>query len=171
MEVSENRVTSRQEHTLGSDQEEADTKIFSCCQHAVQHFSNHAENVCVATVNTDVAVLVIYYESRIQCNLFVEIGSKGKKRIISVSKMAVNVGQDMADALPALHAISGCDSTSAFYGVGKKKVYNIVKNVGAYMEALKELGNQHIFNKSFFPVIQKMVAEFYGRVLFTAALV
>ena len=30
------------------------------------------------------------------------------------------------------------------------------------MEALKELGNQHIFNKSFFPVIQKMVAEFNG---------
>ena len=93
--------------------------------------------MCVATVDTDVAVLAIYYESRIQCNLFVEIGLKGKKRNISVSKMAVNVGQDMTDALPALHAISGCDSTSAFYGVGKKEVDNIVKNVGAYMEALK----------------------------------
>ena len=77
--------------------------------------------MCVATVDTDVAVLAIYYESRIQCNLFVEIGSKGKKRNISVSKMAVNVGQDMAGALPALHAVSGCDSTSAFYGVGKKE--------------------------------------------------
>ena len=107
------------------------------------------QTMCVATVETDVAVLAIYYESRIQCNLFVEIGSKVKKRIISVSKMAVNVGQDMADALPALHAISGCDSTSAFYGVGKKKVYNILKNVGAYIQALKELGNQHIFNKLF----------------------
>ena len=82
--------------------------------------------------------------------------------------MAVNVGQDMADALPALHAISGCDLTSAFYGAEKKKVYNIVKNVGAYMESLKELGNQHIFNKSFFPVIQKMVAEF---IAFAAKLV
>ena len=162
LEVSENKVTSRQEYALGSDQEEADTKILLCCQHAVQHFSNHAENVCVATVDTDVVVLAIYYESRIKCNLFVEIGSKGKKGIILVSKMAVNVGQDMADALPALHAISGCDLTSAFYGVGKKKVYNILQNVGAYMEALKELGNQHIFNKNFFPVIQKMVAEFYG---------
>ena len=168
MEVSENKVTSRQEHTLGSAQEEADTKIFLCCQHAVQHFSNHVENVCVATIDTDVAVLAIYYESRIQCNLFVESGSKGKKRIISVSKVAVKVGQDMADALPALHAISGCDSTRAFYGVGKKKVYNIVKNVGAYMEALTSLEISIYSTKAFFQLFRRWLQSFMA---FAAALV
>ena len=36
LEVSENAVTCRPEDALNSDQEEADTKMFPCCQHATQ---------------------------------------------------------------------------------------------------------------------------------------
>jgi hypothetical protein len=29
--------------------------------------------------------------------------------------------------LPAAHALSGCDTTSSFFGIGKKSVYKILK--------------------------------------------
>lgn len=38
LEVEENSVTCREEECLFSDQEESDTKLFLCCQHAVQRF-------------------------------------------------------------------------------------------------------------------------------------
>ena len=34
----------------------------------------------------------------------------------------------------AFHSSSGCDATSAFYGLGKNKIYKIVKNSKDYMQ-------------------------------------
>lgn len=109
LQVTSGIVTPTPEEALHSKQEEADTKMFLSCQHAVQQFS--IENICIATVDSDVAILSIYYKDRFQCDLFVEIGSKSKKRILSVSKVFDNIGEEMSDALPALHAMSGCDFT------------------------------------------------------------
>ena len=55
-------ISSTPEET--SNQEEADTKMFLCCQHAVHQFTS--ENVCISTVDSDVGILAIYYKDRIQ---------------------------------------------------------------------------------------------------------
>ncbi len=55
LQVVENRVTSTPEEVLSSDQEEADTKMFLCCLHAIRYFS--CENICIFTVDSDVAIL------------------------------------------------------------------------------------------------------------------
>ncbi len=34
----------------------------------------------------------------------------------------------MHDILPAVHALTGCDTTSSFYGIGKRTVFKIVNN-------------------------------------------
>ena len=45
--------------------------------------------------------------------------------------------------LPAIHGLTGCDSTSAFFGIGKKSVYTIVTDKGAHcFEDLLFLGRQ-----------------------------
>ena len=33
----------------------------------------------------------------------------------------------MINALPALHAMTGCDKTSALYYIGKKRIYDVAK--------------------------------------------
>ena len=85
----------------------------------------------MSSVNSNALVLAVCYEERIRGNLFVEIGSKGKRRIISASKMATNIRREMSDTLPAPHAINGCDATSAFFGLGKK-IYKVIKNSEDY---------------------------------------
>ena len=37
--------------------------------------------------------------------------------------IAQKLGPSMAKALPAFHAITGCDTTSAFFGKGKKTAW------------------------------------------------
>ena len=34
------------------------------------------------------------------------------------------LGLDFCEGLPAAHAITGCDTTSSFYKIGKRIVYN-----------------------------------------------
>jgi len=85
LRVKESKVVSRRELSLCSNQDEADTKMFLCCQHATQPDEN--VNICISTVDSDVAILAVYYKERIRCNLYAEIGSKGKKRILAISNI------------------------------------------------------------------------------------
>ena len=58
LQVVNNQVSSSTEGNLYTDQEEADTKMFLCCQHAVQQFS--CEGICISAVDSDVGILAIY---------------------------------------------------------------------------------------------------------------
>ena len=56
----------------------------------------------------------------------------------------------MSNALPALHAVSGCDSTSAFFAAGKQiKAYKIVKNSGDFRKYWQGWKKLLIFTKIF----------------------
>ena len=42
-----------------------------------------------------------------------------KRRIISIQKVADDIGHELCNALPALYAYSGCNTTSSFVRKGK----------------------------------------------------
>ena len=105
--------------------------------------------------------MAIYYKNQINCNLFVETGLKSNKRILNISKISDTIGKDMSNALPAMHAVSGCDSTSAFFGIDKHKFYKNVKGSGCSRKHCR-MGNNFEFHTSLFPVIQTMIAQCYG---------
>ena len=159
LQIISNRVLSTPEETLSSNQE-ADTKMFLCCQHAVHQFSS--ENACISTVDSDVGILAIYYNDRIRCNLFVEIGSRSKRRILSISLISENIGKEMLGALPAFHAVIGCDSTSPFHGIVKQKMYKVVKSADRFKAALVQMGDTFDLDMDHFTVLQEMIAQCYG---------
>jgi hypothetical protein len=43
--------------------------------------------------------------------------------------------------LPAAHALSGCDTTSSFFEIGKKSVYKILKDAAPDFHDLENLGD------------------------------
>ena len=51
--------------------------------------------------------------------------------------VAQNIGQDLALVLPTLHAISGCDSTSSFSGLGKQKRLKVLEAHADIIATLK----------------------------------
>ena len=74
-----------------------------------------------------------------------------KKGPVSVNKISGSLSAEMKECLLFAHAISGCDTVSATYGVGKLKAYkklgesswknmNIVGNADANLEDIIELG-------------------------------
>ncbi|CAB4016690.1 Hypothetical predicted protein [Paramuricea clavata] len=160
LEVKDDLVRSVPEENLFSNQEEADTKMFLCSQHAIQEL--FCGSICITTVDSDVGVLATYYKDVLPSNLFLQIGSKGKKRILDVSKMHESIGKDMSDALPALHALSGCDYTSPFFGIEKQKMYKVVKKSDNFNDVLASMGRSVNFEMEVFPIIQEIVSECYG---------
>ena len=127
------------------------------------HSSTICEDICISTVDSDVAILAIYYQSQLPCSL--KSDRKQESEFWLLKKIVNSIGEELSNALPALHAISGCDSTSLRNwknGIGKKKFYKMVKNSQRFQETLAQMGDTFAFDSCLFEVIQEMIAEAYG---------
>ncbi|KAG1714217.1 DNA-directed RNA polymerase III subunit RPC2 [Nymphon striatum] len=112
---------------LQSTQEEADTRIIFL---AISLSRDHSW-VIVRCDDTDVLVLLIYYSSREQLaeKLYMYTGHSGKERYIPVHEIVTQLKQIVCECLPAVHAITGCDTTCSFNRIGKQTAYStLIKN-------------------------------------------
>ncbi|KAJ8353418.1 hypothetical protein SKAU_G00209850 [Synaphobranchus kaupii] len=105
--------------------EEADTRIVVHVQHALEH---GAKTVLVRTVDTDVIVILVglFHDLLVLqplTDIWVAFGMGRKYRFYHINNMCRSLGEPKSRALPMFHAYSGCDTTSAFNGKGKKSAW------------------------------------------------
>ena len=50
-------------------------------------------------------------------------GYQGPTAFVHLSRLAHALGTEICNSLPGYHAFTGCDTTSAFYGKGKKRSF------------------------------------------------
>ena len=60
---------------------------------------------------------------------------------VHIYTISQELGPDVCSALPGLHSITYCDSTSTLSGIGKKKGFQFLKSSAAYQQSLQGLGN------------------------------
>ena len=126
-------------HHLKSDHEEADRRMIL---HAEDCSRNHQRTV-VQSLDTDVAVLCIHAYHHMRSNqLWFHTGVKDKLRFLPIHRLAEKLGEDLCKLLPAFHALTGCDTTSGLYQIGKRKAWKaLVKNKNSYSH-ISGLGEQ-----------------------------
>ena len=74
--------------------------------------------------DTDVAALCVYAYNMINTQqLWFRTGVKDKLRFLPVHGLAEKLGEDLCRLIPSFHALTGCDSTSALYQIGKRKAW------------------------------------------------
>ena len=110
------RMIDRIEFFHVSNQEEADTKVFLSAKVAQEM---GCDDAVMYTAASDVAILALYYASKLSINIFVQIGTGSNIRIVDTHTPSWS--EEILDSLPSPHAISGCDSVSALHGFGKVK--------------------------------------------------
>lgn len=75
-------------------------------------------------MDTDVFVIVLYHlNNMIEKNKHIvcqKVGRGNTSRIINMCKTAERLGPSTVRALPAMHALTGCDYNPSFHGIGKK---------------------------------------------------
>lgn len=69
-------------------------------------------------------------------------GTKSRSRIVSIRQVCEKLGREICDVLPSLHAITGCDSVSAFATKGKKKAFQIVQLFPSLRQIVGSLGER-----------------------------
>jgi hypothetical protein len=104
------------------DHEEADTRMVVHVCHAV---SEGASLVQVRTVDTDVVVILVGLLHRFllvnsQVVIHVAFGTGRNYVVLNVNSVWHHLGELKSKCLPVFHAFTGCDTTSAFRGKGKK---------------------------------------------------
>ena len=91
-------------------QEEADTKMFLCAAFPLTLGFN---SVCIVTIDTDILILGCYFSNKLEGNLFIKLQTKPA---------------NYCNAFPGYHAVTGCNCTSSFYGLGKTKGLKLLKD-------------------------------------------
>ena len=124
---------------LRSDHEEADTRMILHAWHA----SSTKERIVIQSPDTDVAVLAIYAYQMIQCNeIWFKTGVKDKVRYVPVHRISEKLGRSVCAAIPAFHALTGCDSTSGLFQIGKKKGWKVFVKYPSLHDIVGNLGSQ-----------------------------
>ena len=146
---------------LQSTQEEADTRIILHCLHVKD---TEAENtkIVVRSPDTDVLVLLCKYMHHINRQVFFDTGVGNKRRLLCVSEIASQVGETFCSILPALHCLTGCDTTSAFVRRGKLSPLKLVKKKPDYADVLAQLGEQHECSNELVDGVEQFVCAMYG---------
>ena len=88
--------------------------------HALEH---GLRTIKVQTADSDVIAILVgaFFDLISSADIWVAFGTS--KRSDSTPSTPYSIGEPRARALPVFHAWSGCDTTSAFRGRGKKSAW------------------------------------------------
>jgi hypothetical protein len=89
--------------------------------------------IIIKSPDTDVLVLCVHYFSKLQHTqeLWFQTGTvsstKYRRRYIPVHEICSTISPVFTNILPAAHAVTGCDTTSLLFVIGKQSVFNVLK--------------------------------------------
>ena len=143
---------------LECHQEEADTRLFLHAQHAA---SSRSAVVIIRSPDTDVAVIGCSLAAQIPAQVLLHTGTRERRRYISLSSVAARLGNGVCQALPGLHAFTGCDSTSAFSSRGKKAAFKML--LAGKVDAMQLLGQDFEVSDELVVLCEQFVACLYNK--------
>lgn len=126
---------------LSSNHLEADSRMFCHIFHAIKIQPAH---IIILSTDTDVFILGIHFWNklaRLGCLGLWFDGSYKKKYISGCHLAAQSLGENICHILPALHSLTGCDSTSR---LGSKKNSLKAASLDFVQNALGHLGNPYL---------------------------
>ena len=137
MSVTNNEISCWPE--LQNTNEEADSRIIYHMMEIDKIPSSYKDpkRIIIKATDTDVLVLATYFFPQISniSEVWVAAGhvtkTVDKRRLIPVHRTVANSNPTLLNILPAVHALTGCDSVSSLYGIGKKSVMKILQDSGS----------------------------------------
>ena len=143
--------------------EEADTRMMVHVAHAASH--GH-QKIAVRTVDTDVLVLSVRVAQTLPdgAELWVAFGVGKSFRYLPAHKLSAKLGPQKARALPIFHAVTGCDTVSAFVGRGKKSAWTTWNDLPELTDALVTLADGPTsIPEASFRIIERFVILLYDK--------
>ena len=101
---------------LSSTHEEGDTRVIL---HAIKASEIGYERIVIIVKDTDILMLLLaYHDSMRAKEIWMKCGTKQKPRFTAIH--AIALPENIRKNILQFHALTGCDSTSQFTGIGKR---------------------------------------------------
>ncbi|XP_011171576.3 uncharacterized protein LOC105204222 [Solenopsis invicta] len=159
-EVHDGKVNKTLDDNLSCpDHEEADTKIiYNVCK------IDFDANVVIRCSDTDILVIMLGNMCFIKkLKLWMHVGVGNAQRYINVSKLHETLGEKLCNALPAFHALTGCDFNPSFYRKGKTRPLTLFENSEKYIDAFKKISDIKNGNtEEVYAILEEFVCRIYG---------
>lgn len=151
--------------TLKSTQEETDSRVALYCAYAER---NGYRFVRVKSPDSDIFYILLHFALQLkEVVILFDTGKGNKQRLINVTDIAKAYGQQHCTAFLALHAYTGCDTTSAFKGIGKIKPIKVLQKNPRFVETIARLGDTWAIAEEVKADIEIFTCAMYGRHRFT----
>ena len=147
---------------LHSTQEEADTRMILHCLHVASHSSSES-TIVIRSPDTDVFLLLLKFAQDIQQRVLFDTGVGNKRRMIDVHRVIAEAGKDICSALPALHAFSGCDTTSSFVRKGKLLPLKTLKDHPDFLATFLSLGSSPDVSDTLYQTLEHFTCLLYRK--------
>ncbi len=130
--VREGLVTNKNDMT--NTHEEADVIIVNQMVYAAKR---GASNISIICDDTDVFVLLLHFYCKEELNCTVIMQSPIKGRSVIDIRASAAISESESQDLPAMHALSGSDTTSYLFGIGKATALKVLAK-GQHLNLLGE---------------------------------
>ena len=125
---------------LKTTHEEADTRMILHMLYFKNVSNCRTITVHVSETDTDVFLLLLHHAYGMDMKIWMMTGTSKSPKIIPIhSVLETNLPtRRMAQNVLAFHSITGCDTTSFFYGISKKRVYKVYEQDANLLEGIGE---------------------------------
>ena len=151
-------VVTEEVEKLCSSHEEADTRIILHCNDVAAN-SPESSVILLRSPDTDVFILLLRFVRHINQTVLFDTGTGDKRRLVNVQAVAKDLGDEINLALVALHAFTGCDTTSAFVRRGKVKPLTLLKKHPEFLPAFHALGWRVDIEDRVFKDLEKFTSD------------
>ena len=142
-------------------QEEADGRMLL---HAADAARRGHDKILIRTVDTDVVVLAVTAAQSLTLKIWLAFGTGKSLRYIPAHDIATALGPAKSMALPMFHALTGCDTVSAFAGRGKRTAWAVWESFPELTNALSAVNHEQLdVTESCMSIIERFVILMYDR--------
>ncbi len=154
---------------LPCDHEEADTRLLV---HLIDTLKSGCSSCVIRTVDTDVVVILIgNFHQLLTINhsvsIWVAVGAGKAFTYFHINSSCHSLGKDKSLALPVFHSFTGCDTTSGFFGEGKKLAWETWKCYPDVTEAFTHMAlNPYIQldnGSRYFQLLEHFIVVLYNK--------
>ena len=134
----------------------------------VAHAAHHGHSkILIQTVDTDVVAIAVRIFQLLEAlqQLWIAFGTGKCFRYLSIREIAAAMGPQKALALPMFHALTGCDTVSAFTSHGKRTAWITWNSFPELIEALLSLSfTPHSIPEDTMKIIERFVIFTYDKI-------
>ena len=155
--IADDTICKREISELSTLHEESDTKVFTCIKYVNE---SGCDKAVIHTADTNVIVLGLYYQAFIDCETFIHLRCGSKKQLLELKN--TELSRELCMALPGVHGLTECDSTSFIHEIRKEKPYKISEQNEAYTDAFPLLGESEVDPLNMINLLEQFVFHLYN---------